>query len=164
MAHIYCAIRSVLSIWRFFKVIRKRHRRLQAHRTLDSPARWWCWTEHPSKPLLKQVPSDGRFYRWTFCRTRSVFQRRGAHTFAPFPNALWLLLLAFCSSSKNSFPFLLLRHLLLGFLLLDFCYSVPRQSPLWRWGCCAATILLYLAPTGQDARGGDPNASSLQYI
>ena len=29
-------------------------------------------------------------------------------------------------------------------------------------GCCAATILLYSAPTGQDARGGDPNASSLQ--
>ena len=26
-------------------------------------------------------------------------------------------------------------------------------------GCFAATILLYLAPTGQDAKGGDPNAS-----
>ena len=26
-------------------------------------------------------------------------------------------------------------------------------------GCFAATILLYPAPTGQDARGGDPNAS-----
>ena len=27
-------------------------------------------------------------------------------------------------------------------------------------GCFAATILLYPAPTGQDARGGDPNAST----
>ena len=26
-------------------------------------------------------------------------------------------------------------------------------------GCFAATVLLYPAPTGQDARGGDPNAS-----
>ena len=26
-------------------------------------------------------------------------------------------------------------------------------------GCFAATILLYPAPTGQDAKGGDPNAS-----
>ena len=26
-------------------------------------------------------------------------------------------------------------------------------------GCFATTILLYLAPTGQDARGGDPNAN-----
>ena len=27
-------------------------------------------------------------------------------------------------------------------------------------GCFAATILLYPAPTGQDARGGGPNAST----
>ena len=27
-------------------------------------------------------------------------------------------------------------------------------------GCFAATILLYPAPTGQDARGGEPNAST----
>ena len=27
-------------------------------------------------------------------------------------------------------------------------------------GCFEANILLYLAPTGQDDRGGDPNAST----
>ena len=27
-------------------------------------------------------------------------------------------------------------------------------------GCFAATIILYPAPTGQDVRGGDPNATS----
>ena len=31
-------------------------------------------------------------------------------------------------------------------------------------GCFAATILLYPAPTGQDARGGDPNASTYAEI
>ena len=33
-----------------------------------------------------------------------------------------------------------------------------------RDGCFAATILLYPAPTGQDARGGDPNASKYDKV
>ena len=35
-----------------------------------------------------------------------------------------------------------------------------RRSKLSLDGCFAATILLYPAPTGQDAREGDPNAST----
>ena len=31
-------------------------------------------------------------------------------------------------------------------------------------GCFAATILLYPAPTGQDARGGDPNVSAYDRV
>ena len=35
-----------------------------------------------------------------------------------------------------------------------------RSMKLGLDGCFAATILLYPAPTGQDARGEDPNAST----
>ena len=31
-------------------------------------------------------------------------------------------------------------------------------------GCFAATILLYPAPTGQDGKGGDPNASTYDEV
>ena len=31
-------------------------------------------------------------------------------------------------------------------------------------GCFTATILLYPAPTGQDARGEDPNASTYDEV
>ena len=41
-----------------------------------------------------------------------------------------------------------------GILMLVFKMKLSLD------GCFAATILLYPAPTGQDARGGDPNAST----
>ena len=44
---------------------------------------------------------------------------------------------------------------MLGEVILMLVHMIRFSSD----GCFAATILLYPAPTGQDARGEDPNAS-----
>ena len=56
-----------------------------------------------------------------------------------------------------------------GHVKLIHCFKMdPNVSPLpgiqAQEGCFAATILLYPAPTEQNARGGGPNASSLPGI